>query len=158
MLEVLFVCSGNICRSPTAEGVFGALLDEHGLTRDIGVDSAGLGAWHVGEAPDRRAQAAARQRGIELGGQRARQARAEDFRRFDYVIAMDESNRDGLARLCPAGAEGRIHLFLDFAPGSGRREVPDPYYGAGDGFDTVLDLIEAASRGLLAHIRAHDLS
>ena len=157
MVGVLFVCSGNICRSPTAEGVFRALVEGHGLADAVSVDSAGLGAWHVGEAPDGRAQAAARRRGIDLGRQRARQARAADFRRFDYVIAMDEGHRSGLARLCPPGEERRIRMFLEFAPGAGRREVPDPYYGADDGFELVLDLVEAASRGLLAHIREHDL-
>jgi protein-tyrosine phosphatase len=157
VIKVLFVCSGNICRSPTAEGVFRGFVEEAGLGAQVGVDSAGLGAWHVGEAPDGRAQAAARQRGFDLAGQRARQVKTADFDRFDYVVGMDRQNRTGLLGLCPRGAEDRLHLFLDFAPATGEAEIPDPYYGAGDGFERVLDLVEAASRGLLAHIRDHDL-
>ncbi len=157
MVNVLFVCSGNICRSPTAEGVFRALVERHGLAASIGVDSAATGSWHVGEAPDPRAREAARRRGFDLDRQRARQAEPEDFRRFDYIIAMDRRNRDRLARICPPGEEGRIRLFLEFAPETGLSEVPDPYYGGGGGFERVLDLVEAASRGLLARIREHDL-
>ena len=157
MVKVLFVCLGNICRSPTAEGVFRALVERQELGQQIAVDSAGVGAWHIGSPPDRRAQAAARQRGIDLAGQRARQAKAGDFQRFDYILAMDAQNHSDLAGLCPPGEEHRLHRFLDFAPELSRRDVPDPYYGGGDGFNIVLDMIEAASEGLLAHIRENHL-
>ncbi|MEO5335778.1 MAG: low molecular weight phosphotyrosine protein phosphatase [Magnetospirillum sp. WYHS-4] len=153
MVRVLFVCLGNICRSPTAEGVFRALVEKEGLAGHIHVDSAGTGAYHVGEPPDARSQAAAARRGVDLSPLRARQAVREDFHRFDYVLAMDRDNLRNLQALCPKGEEHRLRLFLDFAPQAGRREVPDPYYGGPQGFDTVLDLAEAASRGLLAHIR-----
>jgi protein-tyrosine phosphatase len=158
VINVLFICSGNICRSPTAEGVFRSLVAEAGLAADIRVDSAGLGSWHAGEAPDRRAQAAARDRGFDLAGQRARQVTAADFDKFDFIIGMDRENRTGLMKLCPAGAEDRVHQFLDFVKGAEQAEIPDPYYGSGDGFARVLDLVEAASHGLLAHIRANRLS
>lgn len=157
MVRVLFVCLGNICRSPTAEGVFRALAEREGLAGRIEVDSAGVGSWHVGSPPDRRAQRAARRRGIDLSGQRARQAEAQDFRRFDYVVAMDPANRRELERLCPPGEEHRLHLLMDFAPELGRRDVPDPYYGGAGGFEAVLDMIERASQGLLAHIRKNHL-
>ena len=157
MVKVLFVCLGNICRSPTAEGAFRTLLDREGLSGQGTVDSAGVGSWHIGSPPDRRAQATARQRGIDLSGQRARQAKAEDFLRFDYVIAMDSENHRDLSRLCPPGEKDRLHLFLDFAPDLGRTDVPDPYYGGDGGFEAVLDMIEAASAGLLADIRANHL-
>lgn len=153
MVKVLFVCLGNICRSPTAEGVFRTLVARQGLADRIVVDSAGVGSWHVGSPPDQRAQQAARRRGIDLSGQRARQARAGDFRRFDYVVAMDADNRRELERLCPPGEEHRLHLLMDFAPELGLSDVPDPYYGDAGGFEAVLDLIERASEGLLAHIR-----
>ncbi len=153
MVDVLFVCMGNICRSPTGEGVFRALVERADLGHHITIDSAGTHAYHVGEPPDPRAQAAALARGIDLSGQRARQATADDFRRFDYVLAMDEDNRRLLARLCPSGEEHRLGLLMDFAPDAGPRDVPDPYYGGDGGFERVLDMIEAASVGLLAHIR-----
>ena len=148
---------GNICRSPTAEGVFRALVERENLADRIAIDSAGTHAYHVGEPPDSRSQAAARERGVDLSGQRARKATAADFARFDYVIAMDPDNRALLAALCPSGEEHRLRLFLEFAPGAGRRDVPDPYYGGGRGFDEVLDLVEQASEGLLAHIRKNHL-
>ena len=144
MVNVLFVCLGNICRSPTAEGMFRALLEKEDLGGQIGVDSAVTGNWHVGGPPDSRAQAAARARGVDLSGQRARQAKKEDFSRFDYVIAMDTDNHFDLSRLCPPGDEEKLHLFLDFAPQLERRDVPDPYYGADGGFEGVLDMIAAA--------------
>ena len=153
----MFVCLGNICRSPTAEGVFRALVEREGLSEAIGVDSAGLGDWHVGDAPDPRAQAAARRRGINLSGQRARTIRPGDFTAFDYVLAMDTRNHADLAHMCPPGEEHRLGLFLDFAPDAGRRDVPDPYYGDAHGFDLVLDLTEKAAQGLLAHIRENHL-
>jgi len=158
LVKVLFVCLGNICRSPTAEGVFKAMLEREGLSGHVTVDSAGVGSWHIGSPPDRRAQAAARQRGIDLSGQRARQAKADDFLRFDYVIAMDSETHRELSSLCPPGEKGRLHMFMAFAPHLGLADVPDPYYGGDGGFDAVLDMIEAASAGLLADIRANHLN
>lgn len=152
-VNVLFVCLGNICRSPTAEGVFRHLVRAQGLGGTIRTDSAGTGAWHIGEPPDRRAQAAARGRGVDLSDLRGRQVRAADFNSFDYVLAMDRRNHRDLAALCPPGQEARLHMFLTFAPGLGVSEVPDPYYGGEQGFETVLDMIEAASAGLLDDIR-----
>ena len=157
MVKVLFVCLGNICRSPTAEGVFHTLVEKRGLGGRVTVDSAGTGAWHIGSPPDRRAQAAARRRGIDLSGQRARQAKTGDFHRFDYILAMDADNHRNLAQMCPPGEEHRLHLFLDFAPGLKTRDVPDPYYGGDGGFEAVLDMIEAASEGLLADIQENRL-
>ena len=156
VVNVLFVCMGNICRSPTAEGVFRHLVAEAGHSDTIAIDSSGMADWHAGKAPDSRSQAAARQRGIEIGDLRARQTQASDFHRFDYVIGMDDENMADLAAICPAGREDRMHRMLDFATDISVTEVPDPYYGA-SGFDDVLDLIENASRGLLARIIARDL-
>ena len=153
MIRVLFVCTGNICRSPTAEGVFRALAEAEGLGEAIAADSAGTHGYHVGDAPDTRAQAAAARRGIDLSGQRSRLFGAGDFEIFDYVLAMDRMNYRTLSIACPAHARGRLSLFLDFAPSLGLNEVPDPYYGAEVGFEDVLDIVEAASRGLLAAIR-----
>ncbi len=132
-------------------------MDREGLGDRVSVDSAGTGSWHIGSPPDRRAQAAARQRGFDLSGQRARQAKAGDFQRFDYVIAMDSENHRELSGLCPDGEEHRLHMLMDFAPQFDRRDVPDPYYGGDGGFDAVLDMIEAASVGLLADIRENHL-
>ncbi len=157
MVRVLFVCMGNICRSPTAEGVFRDLVESQGLGASIAVDSAGTIDYHAGEPPDERAQAAARGRGVEIGHQSARQATADDFSRFDYVLAMDRAIRRTLAGQCPPGEEHRLHLFMDFYPGAGSGDVPDPYYGGPGGFERVLDLIEEGSRGLLDHIRANHL-
>lgn len=156
-VNVLFVCLGNICRSPTAEGVFRRLVESEGLAESVGVASAGTGDYHVGEKPDARARAAASRRGIDLSPIRARQATREDFERFDYVLAMDRRNFDALRRLCPPGREDRLALFLDFAPEIGLADVPDPYYGGRDGFEHVLDLVEAAARGLLDDIRKRHL-
>ncbi|AGA89382.1 protein-tyrosine-phosphatase [Thioflavicoccus mobilis 8321] len=152
-IKVLFVCMGNICRSPTAQGVFGKVVREAGFAERILIDSAGTHAYHVGEPPDPRAQKTARARGIDLGDLRARRALAEDFRAFDYVLAMDQDNYAHLARICPRGMEGKLRLFMEFAPELRIREVPDPYYGGGDGFERVFDMVEAAAEGLLAEIR-----
>jgi protein-tyrosine phosphatase len=153
MAAVLFVCLGNICRSPTAHGVFARQVAEAGLADAIRIDSAGTGGWHVGEAPDTRATAAARARGYDLTPLRARQVTAGDFDRFDYILAMDRSNLSHLAAMEPGGYGGRLGLFLDFHPRPPVREVPDPYYGGRDGFEEVLDLIEAAGQALLDAIR-----
>ena len=147
--RVLFVCLGNICRSPTAHGVFEAMVAQAGLARSVEVDSAGTGAWHVGEAPDTRATQAARQRGYDLAALRARQFTVADFERFDVILAMDGSNLADLQALRPASYAGVLALFLDYAEEVGECEVPDPYYGGAGGFDHVLDLVENASRGLL---------
>ena len=158
MINVLFVCTGNICRSPTAEGVFRALVEREGLAKKITVDSAGTHAYHIGEAPDARSQEAARRRGIDLSRQRARKATKRDVETFGYVLAMDRSHLHALKRLARSGDAAHVRLFLEFAPEAGAREVPDPYYGGADGFEDVLDLIEAASEGLLADIRTHHLT
>ncbi len=154
MIRILFVCMGNICRSPTAEGVFKHLVKEAGLSGNIESDSAGTHDYHIGSPPDSRSQAAASQRGYDLSPLRARQITAQDFADFDYVLAMDEANRIALRKLCPTQYRERIKLFLEFAPEAGRREVPDPYYGGSQGFEEVLNLAESAARGLLEHIRA----
>lgn len=153
-VRVCFVCLGNICRSPTAEATMRRLLQAEALIEHVEIDSAGTGDWHVGHPPDRRAAEAAKRRGIEVRG-RARTVRTEDFDYFDYVIAMDLSNFADLHELAPhEEAKGKIRLLRDFDPASPpRSEVPDPYYGGGDGFETVLDICEAACLGLLEHIR-----
>ena len=153
MVKVLFVCMGNICRSPTAEGVFRYKVAQANLQDHISIDSAGTHAYHVGNPPDARAQDAALKRNIDLSSQRARRVNADDFSSFDYVIAMDDSNKRDLLTICPAGFEDRIHLFLDFAEGN-ETEVPDPYYGQGRGFEIVLNLVEEAADGLLARVHA----
>ena len=151
-MRVLFVCLGNICRSPTAEGVFRRRVREAGLEERIRIDSAGTGDWHVGKAPDSRTCRAARLRGYDLSGLRARQFQREDFERFDLVLAMDHSNLRHIQAMRPATARAELDLFL-------RRydmtldEVPDPYHGGEDGFEQVLDLIEGASDALLAEIK-----
>ncbi len=151
--SVLFVCMGNICRSPTAEGVFRHLVEQEGLGDRIEIDSAGTHAYHVNEPADRRASAAAARRGYSLDGIRARRVEEADFSRFDYIIAMDRDNLAALEQQVPAEHEVRLHLFLEFSQAIGD-EVPDPYYGGAAGFERVLDLVEDASRGLLARLRA----
>jgi protein-tyrosine phosphatase len=149
---VLFVCLGNICRSPTAEAVFRERADRAGLGKRIHVDSAGTGDWHVGHPPDRRAIAHAARRGYDLTPLRARQVTREDFRRFGWILAMDEDNLRDLAAMRPDAFGGHLGLMLDLAPALGVREVPDPYYGGGDGFERVLDLLEEASERLLERV------
>jgi protein-tyrosine phosphatase len=151
---VLFVCLGNICRSPTAEGVFRSAVERAGLARRIKADSAGLGEWHIGSPPDRRAILAARRRGYDLTALRGRQVEIRDFARFGWILAMDDTNLRALTEMKPPEFGGHLGLLLDFAPELGVREVPDPYYGGPDGFDRVLDLIEAATAALLAHVQA----
>ena len=149
---MLFVCLGNICRSPTAHGVFETMVQRRGLSDVVLVDSCGTGGWHVGEAPDRRACAQASERGYKLDHLRARQLAPDDFDRFDYVMAMDRMNLQDLQALCPPSFDGHLELFLPYGAGQSVDEVPDPFYGADDGFSRVLDMIEAASEGLLAEI------
>lgn len=157
MYRVLFVCTGNICRSPTAEGVFRAMVEASGLTGEIEADSAGTIAFHGGEPPDRRAQEAALERGIDLSSQRARQVTKDDFDRFDLLIALDRSHHGELMEMCPKGQDHRVRLLLDYAPQVSTSDVPDPYYGGIGGFGFVLDVIEAGSAGLLAEIRERHL-
>lgn len=151
-MRVLFVCLGNICRSPTAEGVFRRHLEEAGLHERIEVDSCGVGAWHLGKPPDVRAREAAVRRGIDISGLRARQLCDEDLHRFDYLLAMDHDNLAAITARLPPDSPAHAGLFLAFA-GLGSRAVPDPYYGGDQGFEEVLDLIEAASSGLIEEIR-----
>ncbi len=155
MAKVLFVCLGNICRSPTADGIFRELLAREKLEHKIQVDSAGTGDWHIGKAPDARTVAAARQRGYDLSVLRARQVSANDFAEFDYILAMDKSNLMDLQRMKPSTYTGHLGLFLEFGERADYREVPDPYYGGNDGFELVLDLVEGAALGLLNHIRSN---
>jgi protein-tyrosine phosphatase len=152
-VNVLFVCMGNICRSPTAEAVFRNYVEQDGLSDVIHIDSAGTHDYHIGEAPDGRTQRAASQRGYDMSALRGRQVAAGDFARFDYVLAMDEANLSILQRLRPRDAESHLGLFLEFAEKHDEREVPDPYYGGAQGFEHVLDLVEDAAGGLLRHIK-----
>jgi len=152
-IRVLFVCMGNICRSPTAEGVFRHAVVSAGLKQNILADSAGTHDYHLGQPPDRRAQLAAARRGYNLADLRARQVTGQDFVEFDYILAMDLDNLSELRRLAPAEYHGKLCLFMDY--GSARRgeEVPDPYYGEAQGFEVVLDMAEDAAAGLLQHIK-----
>jgi len=154
--RILFVCLGNICRSPMAEGVFRRVAEEEGLIDRFEIDSAGLGDWHIGQAPDHRAQKAARSRGVDISDQSARQVVDEDFDRFDLLLVMDRSNYAELKARAPHEARAKIRPFLDFAPQAGTSDVPDPFFGGAEGFDHALDLIEAASRGLLASLAGED--
>jgi len=147
---VLFVCLGNICRSPTAEGVLRDLAAREAPQLRLDVDSAGTADYHIGAPPDPRTQSAARARGIDLSGLRARQIEGRDFERFDYILAMDEDNLVQLERLRPRDAHAQLQLFMSYAPQLGQREVPDPYYGGPQDFEAVLDLTSAAARGFIA--------
>ena len=157
MVKVLFVCMGNICRSPTAHGVFRALVEKEGLSHLIDIDSAGTHAYHVGNPPDRRAQSTAMARGVDLSDLLARRVMDADFDVFDYVLAMDQDNYMSLSEICPDQHIEKIHMLMDFASHMRTREVPDPYYGGPAGFDRVFDLVEAASEGLLEEIRQRHL-
>jgi low molecular weight protein-tyrosine phosphatase len=152
-IRILFVCLGNICRSPTAEGVFRHLLAQDAPELQVEVDSAGTADYHVGEPPDLRSQRAAMRRGIDLGGLRARQVVPADFAHFDFILAMDRGNLRELETMRPKVSRARLQLFLEYAPDMGRLEVPDPYYGDAGAFEAVLDLTAAASRGLLAALQ-----
>lgn len=151
-IRVLMVCLGNICRSPTAHGVLEKLIKDKALSHVISVDSAGTGAWHVGESPDHRASAAANNRGYDLSALRARQVTSEDFVRFHYILAMDRQNLKDLRASCPTNYQAKLQLLLDFSD-SDHDVVPDPYYSGEQGFELVLDLVEAACSSLLADIQ-----
>ncbi len=152
---MLFVCLGNICRSPIVEGVFRDAVARAGLAAHVHIDSAGTGDWHVGRPPDRRAIATARRRGYDLTALRARQVSASDFARFGWILAMDRANLDALEAMRPRAFDGHLGLFLGFAPGAQQVEVPDPYQGDADAFEHVLDLAERGSSGLLSVVQDH---
>lgn len=153
-IKVLFVCMGNLCRSPMAEGVFRGQVAQAGLDGRIAIDSAGTHDYHIGEPPDPRAQQAAGRRGYDLSMLRGRQVTRADFSEFDYVLAMDATNLRALERLCPSQHAHKLKLFMEFGANVALREVPDPYYGGEQGFEQVLDMVEEASQGLLEHLRA----
>jgi protein-tyrosine phosphatase len=152
-VKVLFVCMGNICRSPTAETVFRHYVESAGLSEKIYIDSAGTHDYHIGDPPDLRTQHAAKQRGYDMSNLRGRQVEAGDFHRFDYVLAMDRANLAILQRITPPDSDIQARLFLEYARHNPEREVPDPYYGGEDGFERVLDMVEDAAQGLLQEIR-----
>ncbi len=152
-VSVLFVCMGNICRSPTAEGVFRKLVQDEGVEDWFLVDSAGTHAYHVDNPPDERAQRAALARGIDISQLRARQVDPEDLESFDHILVMDRYNYDAVMFICPSAHSHKVKLFLEYAPGSKITEVPDPYYGGTKGFEKVLDLVEDAALGFLNSIR-----
>lgn len=151
-IRVLFVCMGNICRSPMAEGVFRLVIAKAGLSNRVASDSAGTHDYHVGEPPDTRAQRAVERRGYDIRDLRGRQVTHSDFSEFDYVLAMDERNLRALERLCPKEHAHKLKLYMEFHTDPAVREVPDPYYGGNDGFERVLDMVEEAARGLLRHL------
>lgn len=157
-VSVLFVCMGNICRSPTAEVVFRHYVESAGLAESILIDSAGTHDYHIGHAPDLRSQHAAAQRGYDMSALRGRQVEVGDFERFDYVLAMDRANLAILQYLAPRGCKKQPGLFLEFARHHSAREVPDPYYGGAQGFEQVLDMVEDAAQALLQHIRQNELA
>lgn len=152
MVRVLFVCLGNICRSPTAEGVFRRVVTAAGMSDRIEIDSAGTAAWHIGKSPDARAQAAAGKRGYDLSSLRGRQVADTDFAHFDYILAMDGDNLSELQARCPRSQQHKLRLFLSFSERWPGYEVPDPYYGGDEGFKLVLDMIEDAANGLLREL------
>ena len=158
MVKVLFVCLGNICRSPTADGVFKKLLGDQTFRDSVVVDSAGTGDWHLGKAPDQRTQTAAAKRGYDLSDLRARTVTMDDFEQFDHILTMDDNNYKDLLGIAPQQYHGKIRMFLEHAPQFNLTAVPDPYYDGEEGFEAVLDLVEAASAGLLEHIKANHFS
>jgi len=153
VINVLFVCLGNICRSPTAHGVFQKMINDKHLQDKVEVESAGTSDWHIGNPPDKRSAAQAKKNGYDLSFIRGRQVQTDDFAVFDYILAMDEANLAELKELAPLDYEGHLSLFLDFSDDADYREVPDPYYGGGEGFQVVLSLIEGAAAGLLQEIQ-----
>ncbi len=153
LTKVLFVCMGNICRSPTAHGVFESMIKSAGLVSDVEVDSAGTHAYHIGEMPDKRSSQCASEHGFDLSYIRARRVEVSDFDYFDYILAMDSDNFSILESMAPTKHKDKVSLFLDFAKDKTESEVPDPYYGGPNGFDHVFDLVEAASKGLLSDIQ-----
>ena len=154
-IRVLMVCLGNICRSPTAEAMLRRKVREAGLDDRVEVDSAGTADYHVDSPPDRRAVAHGERRGLRMQQLRGRQVERADFERFDWILAMDEDNLANLKRIRPAGSRAKVALLLSFAPQAGAREVPDPYYGGADGFEHVLDLVEAAADGFIGSVRSN---
>ncbi len=152
IIRVLFVCMGNICRSPTAHGVFRKMVELAELSHRIEVDSAGTHSYHIGKEPDPRACEVAHPKGYDLSDLQARRVAEQDYEQFDYIVAMDEENLMLLQERCPDEHRHKLHLLLDFAPAVTQREVPDPYYGGRKGFERVLSLVEAGSQGLLQHI------
>jgi len=152
-VRVLFVCMGNICRSPTAEGVFRHRAAQLGLDQ-LDIDSAGTHGYHVGHEPDQRASEAAKARGYDLNGIRSRQVDIGDFELFDWILAMDTSNLEVLLADCPPQHRNKVHRFLDFSTRYRGQDVPDPYYGGSGGFQVVLDMVEDAAEGLLADLRS----
>ena len=152
-MRILFVCLGNICRSPTAEAVLRELAAREAPELTLEVDSAGTAEYHVGQPPDPRTRAAAARRGYDLSALRARTVESTDFERFDLILAMDRDNLKALRRRAPSHSHERLRLFLEFSPDAAPEDVPDPYYGGPNGFEEVLDLVEAATRGLLKHLR-----
>ena len=154
--SVLFVCLGNICRSPTAHGVFEQLLRDSGLSNSVTVDSCGTGDWHLDHAPDKRAQLTAKQHGFNLSHLRSRLICQADFCRFEYILVMDKNNLRDVLALCPEQYKYKCQLFLDFAKELGIQEVPDPYYGGDDGFEKVINMIKVASQNLIQEISVNN--
>lgn len=154
MIRVVFVCMGNICRSPTAHGVFRHKIEALGLADQVDVDSAGTHGFHLGSPPDRRAMATLADRGIDVADLRSRQITLSDFTIFDYVLAMDEANYRHLRSLAPESTKGRVHRLMDFAPEANTLEVPDPYYGGALGFEKVFELVDAGTEGFIRHLKA----
>ncbi len=153
MVKVLFVCMGNICRSPMAEGVFHKLVQEAGLENQVTIDSAGTHSYHIGDAPDQRAQATLRDRGIDISGLRGRQVADPDFKQFDYIVAMDTANLNNLKRRAPFDYQDKIRLMLSYSRKFPNLDVPDPYFGGTEGFGEVLKMVEDAGQGLLKEIQ-----
>lgn len=152
-IKVLFVCMGNICRSPSAEGVFNKIITDQQLQDKFSIDSAGTHAYHISESPDLRAQKAAKERGVDLSKIRARKVIMGDFEDFDYLLAMDDDNHAVMLQACPEEHQHKIKLFLQYAPHLDTLEVPDPYYGGSYGFERVLDLVEEASAGFIKELK-----
>ena len=154
MVKVLFVCMGNICRSPTAEGVFRNMVEKMNINH-IEIDSAGTHAYHVGQPPDERSMATATSRNIDMSQQRARKVHINDFEEFDYILVMDNDNHQELMQICPQHLQHKVQLFMDYSDNFSETEVPDPYYGGASGFDHVFDLVDDASKGLLKKIESN---